>query len=316
MKIKTNFLRKFMSIFLMGIFLLSTSAPATLAGEIVQFYHNDHLGSPLAMTDENGNVVWRRDYKPFGQEIDRGGETTFNTHTYTGKEFDAETGLYYYGARYYDPVIGRFISVDPAEADSSNPQSWNRYVYSLNNPYRYVDPDGKLVWDVIDIACFGYSVYRFVDDPSWSTTLDLGLDAAGLLPVVPALGTIKRAGTLLQKAGKADEVLDVAKIRKPTGRDWADFFRKKYGKENVEWSSLQELRKRWRRNKTEIIGAWEEVHGKKWPKTAEGKPYVPHHDPALSEGGSIWDITPVHPDKHAKMHGGGKTVKPDRPFER
>jgi RHS repeat-associated protein len=212
MRIKANSLCKFISSFLMGIFLLSTFMPATLAEEIVHFYHNDHLGSPLAMTDEDGNVVWRRDYKPFGQEIDPGGETTFNTHTYTGKEFDAETGLYYYGARYYDPVIGRFISVDPADANPSNPQSWNRYVYSLNNPYRYVDPDGKLVWDVIDIACFGYSVYRFADDPSWSTALDLGLDAAGLLPVVPALGTMKRAGTLLQKAAKADEVLDAAKV--------------------------------------------------------------------------------------------------------
>ena len=128
---------------LIGIFLLSTGAPAGLAGEIVHFYHNDHLGSPLAMTDEDGSVVWRRDYFPFGQEIDPGGETTFNTHTYTGKEFDVETGLYYYGERYYDPVIGRFISVDPAVGVPSNPQTWNRYVYTLNNPYKHADPDGE-----------------------------------------------------------------------------------------------------------------------------------------------------------------------------
>jgi len=316
MKTQKTFFRKCLITLLIGIFLLSTDAPTSLAGEIVHFYHNDHLGSPLAMTDEDGSVVWRRDYFPFGQEIDPGGETTFNPHTFTGKEFDAETGLYYYGARYYDPVIGRFISVDPAGSDPSDPQSWNRYVYTLNNPYKYVDPDGEIVWDVIDFACFGYSTYRFIDDPSWSTALDLGLDAAGLLPVVPALGTIKRAGTLLQKAAKADEVLDAAKIAKPTGRDWVTFLRKKYGKENVEWSSLKQLRKQWRRDKSKIIGAWEEAHDKKWPKTADGKPYIPHHDPALSEGGTIWDIKPIHPAEHAKMHAGGKTIKPERPFER
>jgi RHS repeat-associated protein len=240
MRIKGNFLRKFMSSFLMGIFLLSTCVPATLAEEIVHFYHNDHLGSPLAITDEEGNVVWRRDYKPFGQEIELGGETTFNTHTYTGKEFDAETGFYYYGARYYDPGIGRFISVDPADANPSNPQSWNRYVYSLNNPYRYVDPDGKLVWDVIDIACFGYSVYRFADDPSWSTALDLGLDAAGLLPVIPALGTIKRTGTLLHKAAKADEVLDAAKVAKAGKKKVAQEGKKALGRTGKQ-SRLREL---------------------------------------------------------------------------
>ena len=135
-------LTQFISVFLIGIFLFSTCVPAGFA-ETVYFYHNDHLGSPLAMTDMQGNVVWRRDYKPFGQEIDPGGATTANTHKYTGKEFDAETGLYYYGARYYDPTIGRFISVDPAGGKPEMPQTWNRYVYTLNNPYKYVDPDGR-----------------------------------------------------------------------------------------------------------------------------------------------------------------------------
>jgi len=64
----------------------------------------------------------------------------------SGKEHDTETGLYYYGARYYDPAIGRFISVDPAGGKPDAPQTWNRYVYTLNNPYKYVDPDGRDVW--------------------------------------------------------------------------------------------------------------------------------------------------------------------------
>ena len=129
-------------VILAGTLLFLAPAPQTHA-ETIYFYHNDHLGSPLAMTDMQGNVVWRRVYQPFGQEIDPGGETASNTHKYTGKEYDPETGLYYYGARYYDPVVGRFLTVDPAGGRPEVPQTWNRYVYTLNNPYKYVDPDGK-----------------------------------------------------------------------------------------------------------------------------------------------------------------------------
>ncbi|MFN9456202.1 MAG: RHS repeat-associated core domain-containing protein [Acidobacteriota bacterium] len=67
----------------------------------------------------------------------------------TGKERDAETGLDYFGARYFSGAQGRFTSPDPlgASARASNPQTWNRYTYALNNPLRYVDPDGLEVPD-------------------------------------------------------------------------------------------------------------------------------------------------------------------------
>ena len=103
---------------------------------------------------------------------------------------------------------------------------------------------------------------------------------------------------------------------KPTGRDWAQYFRYKYGRENVEWSSLKKLRSQWSQNKGEIISACEAAYGRPWPCTPEGRPYVPHHSPALSEGGTIWDIEPMHPNPHGKLHGGGKTVKPPDPFNR
>ena len=64
---------------------------------------------------------------------------------FTGKERDAETGLDYFGARYYSGAQGRFLSVDPENsgASSRDPQSWNAYAYSRNNPLKYTDPDGK-----------------------------------------------------------------------------------------------------------------------------------------------------------------------------
>jgi len=71
-----------------------------------------------------------------------------NHYKYTGKEFDAETGLYYYGARYYSPGLGRFTSADPKVISRQrmlDPQQWNMYSYSRNNPTSYFDPDGKEV---------------------------------------------------------------------------------------------------------------------------------------------------------------------------
>jgi RHS repeat-associated protein len=63
---------------------------------------------------------------------------------FTGQRLD-DTGLYYYGARYYDPTIGRFISPDSIIQNPANPQTFNRYTYALNNPLRYIDPSGNIV---------------------------------------------------------------------------------------------------------------------------------------------------------------------------
>ncbi len=109
------------------------------------FYHLDHLGTPRVITDVNGNVVSKHKYLPFGEEMSPPAST--NTHEFTGHERDKETGLDYMLARYYSPAgTFRFASVDPAFKPSKNlyePQRWNRYAYSLNNPMRYMDPDGR-----------------------------------------------------------------------------------------------------------------------------------------------------------------------------
>ncbi len=138
-----NLPKKHFLIFVLLILILS--GIPSLAADIVFFYHTDPAGTPLAMTDENGVVVWEADYKPFGEEY-RLTENIKNTHRLVGKEKDTETGLYYFGARYMDAWLGRFTQPDPsgiAESDLMNPQRFNRYAYSLNNPYRYIDPDGK-----------------------------------------------------------------------------------------------------------------------------------------------------------------------------
>jgi len=107
------------------------------------YYHTDHLGSTRLVTDEAKNIVTAVTYHPFGEsDVEEGSED----YLFTGKEKDA-TGLYYYGSRYYDPEIGRFISRDPLVGSFAHPQTLNRYTYCVNNPLKYTDPWGQKVRD-------------------------------------------------------------------------------------------------------------------------------------------------------------------------
>jgi RHS repeat-associated protein len=81
----------------------------------VHYYHQDHLGSSTAITDASGNLVVRNNYAPYGEDAESGGNAN-GKYKFSDKEKDIP-GFYYYGARYYDPVLGRFISVDPAKQE-------------------------------------------------------------------------------------------------------------------------------------------------------------------------------------------------------
>ncbi len=103
------------------------------------WYVTDHVGSIRAVTDKDGKKVWSADYFTFGTQFGKSGETDFEElHSFTGKEYDPDTGLHYYNARWYDADLGRFISEDPV-ADPNNP---NLYSYCNNNPGIFVDPTG------------------------------------------------------------------------------------------------------------------------------------------------------------------------------
>lgn len=114
---------------------------AAKSGTEVFYYHQDHLGSTRVVTDQNGQQVENTAYYPFGAtQSDTGG--VYVNHKYTSQEFDPETGLYYYNARYYNPVLGRFISADTLVPNPADPQALNRYSYVRNNPLIYIDPSG------------------------------------------------------------------------------------------------------------------------------------------------------------------------------
>jgi len=130
--------------------LVCVASPAS--AQLVEYYHTDLVGNVRAVTDEKGTVIERHDYLPFGEECTTGlcasnpGVGAGQPRKFTGKERDAETGLDYFGARYYRPSVGRFTTTDPAYTIPENildPQRWNKYAYARNNPLRYTDPDGR-----------------------------------------------------------------------------------------------------------------------------------------------------------------------------
>jgi RHS repeat-associated protein len=110
------------------------------------FYHGDHLGSSSFITDDAGAVYQHLEYFPYGETwVEEGGTGQMSMYRFTGKELDPETGLYYYGARYYDPVLSRWISADPIDRFNaqSPPTALNLYQYGLLNPLRLIDPTGR-----------------------------------------------------------------------------------------------------------------------------------------------------------------------------
>ncbi|MBI2682258.1 MAG: RHS domain-containing protein [Acidobacteriales bacterium] len=128
-------------------------APASAATTGTEYYHGDHLGSARLMTNASGNQTWSATYLPFGQEWNPA--TTTNHYKFTGKERDTESGLDYFGARYYGSRMGRWLTPDWANgaeavpyADFGDPQSLNLYGYVGNKPVTRFDADGHCPWCV------------------------------------------------------------------------------------------------------------------------------------------------------------------------
>jgi RHS repeat-associated protein len=174
------------------------------------YYHPNHLGSTELITDKNGKVVEESYYEPFGASISGGNER----YTFTGQEKDPETSLMYYGARYYNPFIARFIQPDTILQNVYDPQSLNRYAYTRNNPVNYVDPTGHFailpiivcILFVVDITLTAYDTYKFIKDPTnTKNQVDIGVDAISYLIGGPIIGKIGKGGAKVGEkiAGKA-----------------------------------------------------------------------------------------------------------------
>src|SRR5699024_6579637 len=107
------------------------------------WFHPDHLGSSNYITDVNGNVSQHLEYFPFGETLVEEHKNSNNSqYKFNAKELDDETGNYYYGARYLNPKFSIWLSVDPL---AEKYPGWSPYNYTLLNPVKLIDPDGRMV---------------------------------------------------------------------------------------------------------------------------------------------------------------------------
>ena len=148
-------------IFLGGQRVAAVTNSPTL-GSSTLYYHADHLGGANVLTDATGFKKELIEYEPFGLESRHekyGSNEEVAWYYFTGKKTDDEYGLIYFGARYYDPKLGRFITPDTIVPYPSDPQSFNRYSYARNNPVNVIDPTGhKWSWTKFWHAAVGAAV--------------------------------------------------------------------------------------------------------------------------------------------------------------
>jgi RHS repeat-associated protein len=157
----------------LGVVMSDLAAkPNPDSAEQIFYYHLDHVGNTNVVTDAAGVEVTRHDYRPFGEQLspdltklpassplaqERDLVSSSLDVSFNGQHFDQSTGFYYFGARHYDPTLGRFLSTDSEVRDPNQPQALNRYSFNANNPLRYVDPTGHSVLDfftnaIVDIV--------------------------------------------------------------------------------------------------------------------------------------------------------------------
>ena len=175
----------------------------------IYFYHSDHLGSTSYITDKDGNATQFVSYKPYGEALVDEHATSFESPwKFNGKELDSETGLYYYGARYYEPVLALWYGVD---ALAENLSSYSPYVYCYDNPIKVVDHDGNIgiIGAIVGAASdYAIQVTCNVIEKGWSTESFTDVDVKSIL-ISGAAGAV--GAGLSSIATKAAKVTRIAK---------------------------------------------------------------------------------------------------------
>lgn len=203
------------------VFLVSGITRAELIG-VPTYYHNNLVGSPVAASSSSGALLWTTDYLPYGEKYATDSNASSNKVWFTGHVQDAPQNLIYMEARYYDPEVGRFMAIDPVGFTEANPQSFNRYAYANNNPYKYVDPNGReaaclytggcnvnvrpegarLIASFVPVLGDAIGVAEAYEQPTLINIISAGI---GLVPLVG-----DGASKLLKATKSADEYVDLA----------------------------------------------------------------------------------------------------------
>ncbi len=178
--------------------------------QLIRYQIGNHLGSSVLELDENAHRISCEEYYPYGstsyQAVRKDIEVPFKRYRYTGKERDEETGLYYHGARYYAPWLGRWVSCDPAEFVDG----MNIYLFCRGNPIRWTDPMGKAV-PIIALVVVGVGMlvtWKNCEDVNIGVVAPLAPPVAApvVLEVLMALQIAQGGGQLIN--GDYDKALD------------------------------------------------------------------------------------------------------------
>ena len=201
-------------------------------GQTVIYYHTDALGTPIAITDSTGTLVSNHDHEPYGKQLD---QALQDGPSFTGHVADSSTGLVYMQQRYYDPGIGRFLSVDPVTAyDSGDWRQFTRYAYAFNNPYRFTDPDGRVNWEKLADSVkveVGFTLGLKAKVSLGPVKLDVGLGemsyGGGATPV-DAYGFAEVSGrSMSAEAGSLEVGYKGSSERSEMGRNGVDYQERK-----------------------------------------------------------------------------------------
>lgn len=179
----------------------------TVDAQTIEYLHTDALGTPVAVSDAARNIVEVSEYEPFGLVANR---QAGDKPGYTGHVEDASTGLTYMQQRYYDPGIGRFLSVDPVTAlDNGDMRHFNRYSYAYNNHYKFTDPDGRCP------VCVGFFIYLVMNNANApapgerTSSMPAGQQIASAIPGGGAVATsaqmaVRQTGNMSQRAASRE----------------------------------------------------------------------------------------------------------------
>jgi len=159
-----------------------------------RYYGDDGLGSVRLLTDASGTKTDSYDYDAFGNVIASSG-TTPNNYRFAGEQPDANLGLYYLRARYYNAGTGRFWNRDSAGVDLENPGELNRYVYTADNPVNAIDPTGLSIYEYRAIT-------EAVAQNTQNVAGELGKQTQRLFAIVAANFLAQRA-RVLERLAKA-----------------------------------------------------------------------------------------------------------------